>query len=165
MRAALSFRKHFCRNYHSAIPLTLAAAKMQNYPLKLFSYITLISCMFGLPPGAAAQAKPAEQTFSLRIEQRRIAAKPPTLRVPQGTPVRLEWSSDEAVQIHLHGYDLMLTVNPSAPRQKHATQRMQLNADILGRFPLSAHAFGVPGKAHGKHQREVTLLYLEVLPP
>lgn len=135
---------------------------MQILSLSRISFISLALC---LPLSSAAQTRPPEQIFNLKIEQRRIAATPPTLRVLQGTPVQLDWRSDEAVQIHLHGYDLMLPVKPSAPGQKPPAQRMQLNADILGRFPVSAHIFGDVGKVHGKHQREIPLLYLEVLPP
>lgn len=130
-----------------------------------FSLLNFIGVLLCLPLNSAAQTRPPEQTFNVRIEQRRIGTTPPTFRVPQGTLVRLDWSSDESVQIHLHGYDLLQTLRPSQPGQKSAVQRMQLNADILGRFPVSAHAFGNAGKVHGKHQREVPLLYLEVIPP
>lgn len=108
----------------------------------------------------------AEQEFKLKIVQRQIAKKPPTIRVKQGDKVILNWTSDEAVKLHLHGYDLSLTLRP-ATTAKPATQtpqKLMLTANIAGRFPLSAHGFGADLEAHTKHQREVPLMYLEVEP-
>ena len=98
----------------------------------------------------------AEQRVVYKIKEQRISAKPPTLKVKQGDSLLIEWSSDEAVSIHLHGYDVLLKLTPSIPGQ------MKFVAHSLGRFPVSAHAQGK--EQHGKQHAEVPLLYLEVLP-
>ncbi len=106
---------------------------------------------------ASAPARAAERRFELAIAARHIGKSPPTLRVQQGDNVTIVWHSDEIAHLHLHGYDLPITVKPDAS----APQTLALTARMQGRFPLSAHGFG----AKPSHQHEVTLLYLEVLPP
>ncbi|MDN2711606.1 hypothetical protein O0880_19480 [Janthinobacterium sp. SUN118] len=72
----------------------------------------------------------------------------------------LDWTTDEIVDIHLHGYDQLLTVKPGEMKA------MRVDATVPGRFPVSAHGYGAQtqGKQH-KHHREAPLMYLEVLPP
>ena len=98
----------------------------------------------------------AEQYVVYKITERHIAAKPPTLKVKQGDTLVIDWSSDEMVSLHLHGYDVLLKLTPSILGQ------MKLTAHSLGRFPVSAHAFG--NEQHAKRHAEIPLLYLEVLP-
>ena len=75
-------------------------------------------------------------------------------RVTQGDAVTLRWSTDEAVSVHLHGYDLKLSIAPGTPAE------MNLEAFAAGRFPVTSHGFG----DHGHDDEEVVLLYLEVHP-
>ena len=122
------------------------------------SLIFFIGVLFFLP------AQAAEQRFSLKIFQRQIEKKPPTLKVKQGDTLVLNWTSDEVVKLHLHGYDLSITLTPGVPSAMQSPQTMMLTAHIAGRFPLSAHGFGSDLKVPTKHQHEVPLLYLEVEP-
>ena len=108
--------------------------------------------------GAPAASAVAAQTFDLRIEQRRLAGSPSTLRVVQGERIELRWTSDEVAILHLHGYDLETTVAPGAP----AT--MAFEAYATGRFPIVAHGFGKGAASPAAAPREKTLLYLEVHP-
>jgi hypothetical protein len=110
-------------------------------PSWLFATLTLLA----LAPVWAAQ-----QNASFEIKRQRIANPAPTVRVPQGDTLVLELRSDAALDLHLHGYDLMLSLKAGAPG------RLQLQAKILGRFPLAAH-----GK--GQHHAPA-LLYVEVTP-
>jgi FtsP/CotA-like multicopper oxidase with cupredoxin domain len=107
----------------------------------------------------AASRQLPEQRVALAIAQRKIAAKPPTIRVRQQDSITLDWTTDEIVSIHLHGYDQLLTVKPGE------TKAMRIDAAVPGRFPVSAHGYGTQtqGKQH-KHHREAPLMYLEVLP-
>jgi hypothetical protein len=127
-----------------------------NRYLAKISLILFAGVLFFLP------ALAAEQEFTLKIAQRQIAKKPPTIKVKQGDRLVLNWTTDEAVKLHLHGYDLLLTLRPGNVSQ--APQKMMLTANIAGRFPLSAHGFGADLGTHAKHQKEAPLLYLEVEP-
>lgn len=100
----------------------------------------------------------AEQRAAYEIVDRKIAPRPPTLRVQQGDSVVIDWRSDEAASLHLHGYNVMLDLKAGAPG------RMRLLASTPGRFALTAHGFGAQAGKHGRHQRESALAYLEVLP-
>ena len=100
----------------------------------------------------------AEQRAAFSIVERRVAARPPTLRVQQGDTVVIDWRSDEAASLHLHGYNIMLALKPGQPGQ------MRLQAGTPGRFAMTAHGFGEHAGQHGRHQKESALAYLEVLP-
>lgn len=111
--------------------------------------------------GPAARQQQQAPHVALAIAQRKIAPKPPTIRVRQHDTITLDWTTDEIVSIHLHGYDQLLTVAPGE------TKAMRIEAGVPGRFPVSAHGYGAQtehqGKQH-KHHRAAPLLYLEVLP-
>ena len=96
-------------------------------------------------------AQASSKAFELALADGRIAAERSTLRVKKGDQVELRWTSDRAIALHLHGYDLESKVAPQAP----AT--MSFTASIAGRFPVTEHA-----RAGAHHHR--TVLYLEVHP-
>jgi len=90
---------------------------------------------------------PKIHNFDLAIRQRRIANNMQTLRVDQGERVVIHWVSDEAVEVHLHGYDIALNLQPET------TVTMDFIATVAGRYPISGHGFD--------HH---ALVYLEVQP-
>jgi hypothetical protein len=98
--------------------------------------------------------------FEISIRDRRVERGAPTLRVKRGETVLLRWRTDEAVSLHVHGYDLRMSLSSASPGI------MRFEAGIAGRFPVAAHEFGggADRDARSKTRREVTLLYLEVLP-
>ena len=100
----------------------------------------------------AGDASPELQRFVLEIRDRAVQHDGDVIRVTQGQQVELVWTSDEPVQLHLHGYDIEFDVEPGT-----ATSR-SFKAHATGRFPITSHGFG--DHQHG-HQ---TLLYLEVHP-
>ncbi len=123
---------------------------MTIHPLRLLLSLALLC--------SPILAMSAEQQVTFKIEKRRIAAKPPTLTVKQGDTLVLNFSTDETASIHLHGYNVLLALQPAAPGT------MRVVASVPGRFPVSAHGFGAAAGKHTKHQREVPLLYIEVQP-
>lgn len=127
--------------------------------LGLAIFLLCISAQSQSQSGPAAGRQLPQQRVALDIAQRKIAAKPPTVRVKQHDTITLDWTTDEIVNIHLHGYDQLLTVKPGE------TKAMRIDAAVPGRFPVSAHGYGADteGKQH-KHHREAPLMYLEVLP-
>jgi hypothetical protein len=105
-------------------------------------------------------AASAVREFDIGIRDRRVEGGASTIRVKRGDTVLLRWRTDEAVSLHVHGYDLRANLTVASP----ATMRFE--AAVAGRFPITAHEFGAASgsDAHPKKQREPTLLYLEVLP-
>ena len=101
--------------------------------------------------GANQKPEAAMHIVDLQIRDRKVLG-PNTLRVTEGEQVRLEWSSDEATKLHLHGYDIETGIEQGDPTIT------TFEAHSAGRFPITAHGFG--DHDHGHHN----MLYLEVLP-
>jgi len=101
-------------------------------------------------------AKAAELTFNLRMENGRLPEDMRLVRVTQGDVVRLQWSVDRPVALHLHGYDIERRVAPGTVGE------MVFTAHATGRFPLHAHATGE--RTGDRVHEETPLLYVEVYP-
>ena len=98
----------------------------------------------------------AERLITLEIKQRSVIDDLASVRVMKGERIRLHWTTDETVVLHLHGYDIEISVFPGT------TEEMTFDANATGRFPITSHAFGTPNSHH--HDDEYTLTYLEVYP-
>ena len=83
--------------------------------------------------------------FELRIENGRLTTAAKTLQVRRVDAVELIWSADRRSVLHLHGYDIEITVDAGKP------QTMAFRARATGRFPIEMHG--------GRH---TVLVYLEV---
>lgn len=106
-----------------------------------------------LGAGSPAWAKDAPpKVFQVRIKSRKVVAPEGPIRVKRGDVVELRWTTDEQVEVHLHGYDQELTVRPGK------TAKMIVRARVAGRFPITSHGWGNRGHGHG------ALTYLEVHP-
>ncbi len=103
--------------------------------------------------GAARAARAENKIIDVVIEARKVVGDN-VARVAEGDAVTLRWSTDEAVTVHLHGYDMKLSIAPDAPAE------MTFEAFAAGRFPVTSHGFG----GHHGDDEEVVLLYLEVHP-
>ena len=99
---------------------------------------------------AMGNALAAEQVFDVALAEGRVPPERRTIQVTRGDDVVLRWTSDRAVALHLHGYD----IEQSVPAGGSATMRFAAN--IAGRFPVSEHRHG--------GGRERAVLYLEVRP-
>ena len=112
--------------------------------------------MFGLSPVLASDGSDENDQVNhheITIKNREVVLDSNVIRVTQGDDVELVWTSDEAVELHLHGYDVALELTVDAPGT------MSFNARATGRFPVTSHGFG------GEHDHgHSTLLYLEVYP-
>jgi hypothetical protein len=93
-----------------------------------------------------------QRSIALRIEGRKVVAPDGAIRITEGEVVELRWTSDERVELHLHGYDLELQVRPGEPAV------MVVEAYATGRFPITSHRWGEGGYSHD------ALTYLEVHP-
>lgn len=90
------------------------------------------------------------RSFALDIQHGKVPAALRTIRVTEGDRVELRWTADEAVELHLHGYDIKLDLKPGTPAS------MAFEAHTAGRFPVGIHGSG--GHGHGN------FVYLEVHP-
>ncbi len=94
----------------------------------------------------------SQRAIEVRIENREVVAPGESIRITEGDVIELVWTSDEPVELHLHGYDLEIQVRPDEP----AT--MVIEAYATGRFPITSHGWGEDGHGHD------ALTYLEVYP-
>ena len=92
-------------------------------------------------------------TFALAIRDGAVPRAQRELKVPHEARVRIEWSADRPMIVHLEGYDLAVEVRPGKP------QVMEFTAFATGRFPVHAHE----GEQRGRHAHGA-LLWLEVHP-
>ena len=105
-----------------------------------------------LMPLALAAAGP------LVVELKLAGGKPEggvrTVRVERDDTLEIRARSDEPIEIHIHGYDVTLRVQPGAAAS------VKIAAKLVGRFPVTAHLH----RKDGGKASEPTLLYLEVHP-
>jgi hypothetical protein len=104
---------------------------------------------------AVAIAQPAEVTFDLRIDKGRVAANTRLMRVRQGDIVKLRWTTDRPIMLHLHGYDIEAKAEPGAVTE------MVFTARATGRFPIEEHK---PNAKGGHSHGEAPLVRIEVYP-
>jgi FtsP/CotA-like multicopper oxidase with cupredoxin domain len=105
---------------------------------------------FAVVVTAASVVAAEPRVIELAIRNGELPTGARVVRVQQGDDVTLRWSTDKALTVHLHGYDVEAKLVAGTP----ATTRFQAKAS--GRFPIEVHAPGAGG--------ERTLGYLEVHP-
>ena len=74
------------------------------------------------------------------------------IRVTHEDLVELRITTDEQMELHLHGYDIVLVVEPGT------TASMVVDAQAAGRFPITSHRRQGGGLTHDD------LTYFEVYP-
>jgi hypothetical protein len=103
---------------------------------------------------AVTGAKADELTFDLRIERGRLPGNMRLIRVKQDDVVKLRWSSDRSIALHLHGYDIERKIEPGVITE------MTFTARATGRFPVEEHR----ARSGGGHTHGAPIVQLEVLP-
>src|SRR5229473_7899975 len=100
-------------------------------------------------------ADAAEVTYVLTIANNRVPDNMRLIRVKQNDVVKLEWSTDKPMSVHLHGYDIEQEVKPGTVTE------MTFTARATGRFTVEPHIGKTPsgGHAHGD-----ILVTIEVYP-
>jgi hypothetical protein len=98
----------------------------------------------------------AELTFDIKIERGRVPDAMRLIRVNEGDVVKLRWTSDQPIVLHLHGYDIEKRV---APR---AITELAFTAFATGRFPIHVHAQGAG--AGGHTHEDAPLATIDVYP-
>jgi hypothetical protein len=100
-------------------------------------------------------ARASDLTFDLKIEAGKLPQSMRLVRVKQGDTVRLRWTSDRPIVLHLHGYDIERKVEPGSVAE------MSFVARATGRFPVEEHK---PDAKGGHSHNEAALVHIEVLP-
>jgi hypothetical protein len=102
----------------------------------------------------ALGARADEVTFDVRLERGRAPANMRLIRVRQGDVVKLRWSSDRRIVLHLHGYDIETKVEPGTIAE------MVFTARATGRFSIEPHT----PKGGGGHDHGAVVVRIEVHP-
>ncbi|HEX6194902.1 MAG TPA: hypothetical protein VFZ37_03265 [Jiangellaceae bacterium] len=92
----------------------------------------------GMDDSSDAAADEDVETLEITIADGEVSPPFDTYEVARGADVRIEVTSDTADELHLHGYDLGLEVEPGEPAV------LEFTADIEGRFELETHELGLP---------------------
>jgi hypothetical protein len=119
------------------------------------AHAALVAIMLLLCALAPQRAGAADLAFDLAIERGRVPASMRLIRVKQGDTVRLRWTTDRPITLHLHGYDIEMKVVPGA------VAVMSFRADVAGRFPVEEHR---PRAGGGHSHGEAALVRIEVRP-
>jgi hypothetical protein len=106
-----------------------------------------------LRPALLAHA--ADLTFDLKVSAGAVPQEMRLVRVKQGDTVKLRWTSDRPIVLHLHGYDIERKVEPGAAAE------MSFVARATGRFPVEEHK---PNAKGGQPHSGAALVHIEVLP-
>jgi FtsP/CotA-like multicopper oxidase with cupredoxin domain len=93
--------------------------------------VGLAALFLVLRPGPSQTDAPRERSIDLAVEDG--AMTPEEIEVGEGDRVRLRVTSDEQMEVHLHGYDIEREVAPGGP----AT--LSFEADLTGRFEIEDH--------------------------
>jgi len=100
-------------------------------------------------PEDRPEPKPLKR-LPLSIRDGKLANNNTSLKVTQNDRVELQLSADRPIALHLHGYDVEVTVTPDVP------VALYLIASIPGRFAIEQHG--------GNDRRHSALAYIEVYP-
>ncbi len=99
----------------------------------------------------------AIQNFTVIIEKGQTKGGTQTIRVPKGSEVSLNFSSDTDGVVHLHAYHLELALNANQDAQ------LKFNAKASGKFRVEWHPKLNSSTQTGTHEGP-PLISLEVMP-
>ena len=82
---------------------------------------------------AAVVSTPQELRIDLVVQDGRRVSGPELIQAMQAQPIRLRVTSNRADELHLHGYDLRLKLQPGV------AAGLSFNATLSGRFEYELH--------------------------
>lgn len=96
------------------------------------------------PKSATADSEtPTAHLFDIAIADGKRIAGPALISVNRGAKIILQFTTNQAGELHLHGYDLSLQLTPEEP------VRLQFTAEHAGRFEYELHGHGAGHRALG----------------
>jgi len=104
---------------------------------------------------STSTTKAAEVTFVLHVDKGRVPERMRLIRIKQNDVVKLQWTTDTPLTIHLHGYDIEKDLKPGEVTEMTFTGR------ATGRFTVEPHVGATPG---GGHAHGEVLVTIEVYP-
>jgi hypothetical protein len=116
------------------------------------SLLVVVVAAFAFP--CQSQSERVEH-FDLQIENGRLMDSRKVIAVRRYDRVEINWRADRRTILHLHGYDIEITIEPDKP------EMMTFVARATGRFGIEIHPPPGEGKASNHH---AVLIYLEVHP-
>jgi hypothetical protein len=130
--------------------MTDLQARSKTAPTRRRLFLLALLACAAVP--AMAQAQEVRR-FDLTLKAGELPKGQRLVKVKQGDPVELRWTSDQPIRLHLHGYDVIIAVQPGEPTVT------ALNARMAGRFSVEKLQDKPSGHHHGGK-----VLYLEVHP-
>ena len=104
--------------------------------LALAAAVIVVACGPTTLPGADSPPIVTDTTtIDVNIANRATTSTRQDLRATQGDTVSLRFTSDEAGEVHLHGYDLTTLVSPDQP------DGLTFEATNAGSFSLNFHVY------------------------
>jgi heme/copper-type cytochrome/quinol oxidase subunit 2 len=97
------------------------------------SILILGGLFFLLRPDSPAGA-PRDRSIDVSIEGGEMS--PAEISVNEGDRVTLRFSSEEPMELHLHGYDVEQEIEPGQEAE------LRFEADLTGRFEIEDHESG-----------------------
>ena len=108
----------------------------QCVTLALAAALVVVACGPTTLPGADSPPIVTDTTtIDVNIANRATTSTREDLRATQGDTVSLRFTSDEAGEVHLHGYDLTTPVSPDQPGS------LTFEATNAGSFGLNFHVY------------------------
>lgn len=109
---------------------------IRNLVVILITIILLIVLFLLLRPGASTPEssdakKTQKEPVALAVNGNNMS--PAEVSVTEGDQVNLEITSDRPIELHLHGYDLTVEVEPGEPEE------LSFEATTTGRFAIEDH--------------------------
>ncbi len=88
-------------------------------------------------PSGPQPVETQDKIISMRIKEGKVDGVPARVEVDRGTSVRIEVTSDQRDELHVHGYDRTAPLVPGSPAA------LQLVADVPGVFEVETHDSGL----------------------
>ena len=109
---------------------------IRNLVVILITIILLVVLFLLLRPGASTPEssdakKTQKEPVALAVNGNNMS--PAEVSVTEGDQVNLEITSDRPIELHLHGYDLTVEVEPGEPGE------LSFGATTTGRFAIEDH--------------------------
>ena len=118
------------------MPTTAATARSRDAVSRLVAVAVVIAAVvivFLVYRGSTGDAPPLERSISVSISGGRVDPPVGRVEVGKGGTVRLTVTSDVPDELHVHGYDRRLTLEPG----RAAT--LEFRADLTGLFEIETH--------------------------